>query len=115
MLGYIYEALEGFREVFSRDKTWLIFVMLVLGFIGSTEVIGVSSFCRFWLLDAYGYESLLRFFRSEAWSLDQLTNHWNRFVLAQDESIQFDGRAGILGDHTFCFCADQSWPHCFDV
>jgi len=101
MLGYIYKALEEFREVFSRKNTWIIFVMVVLGFIGSGEIIGVSSFCRFWLLDIYGYDSFLRFFRSKAWSLEQLIHRWGQFVLSQHETIQSNGRAVFLGDHTY--------------
>ena len=100
MLSYIYKALEEFRNVFSRNSTWLIFVMVVLGFIGTSEMTGVSSFCRFWLLDVNGYHSLLRFFRSDAWSLEQLTQQWSQFVLAQDETVISDGRAVVLGDHT---------------
>jgi len=51
MLTYIYESLWSFRKVFSRHRSWLIFVMIVLGFIGSSEMHGVSSFCRFWLME----------------------------------------------------------------
>ncbi|CAK8716626.1 hypothetical protein KKHLCK_05755 [Candidatus Electrothrix laxa] len=69
MLTYLYDSLYGFRKVFSRHRTWLIFVMIVLGFIGSSEMTGVSSFCRFWLIDNQGYHTLLRFFRSSAWEL----------------------------------------------
>ena len=29
-LNYLYDSLTGFRNVFSRDKTWLVFVMIVL-------------------------------------------------------------------------------------
>jgi hypothetical protein len=100
MLSYIYKVLEEFRRVFSRNSTWLIFAMVVLGFIGTTEVTGVSSFCRFWLLDVNGYHSLLRFFRSNAWSLDQLTQKWSQVVLAQNETVTLNGRAVLLGDHT---------------
>jgi len=100
MLGYIYEALEKFSNVFSRNSAWLIFAMVVLGFMATPEVIGVSSFCRFWLLDVNGYHSLLRFFRSDAWSLDQLTQNWGQFVLAQGETVKSNGRAVLIGDHT---------------
>ena len=30
MLTYLYDSLHGFRKVFSRHRTWLIFVMIVL-------------------------------------------------------------------------------------
>lgn len=100
MLNYIYESLYGFRKVFSRHRSWLIFAMLVLGFMGVSEITGVSSFCRFWLLNERGYYPLLGFFRSNAWSLHQLIDHWSYFVLAQQESIFIQGRLVFLGDHT---------------
>lgn len=55
MLAYIYHALSSFRSVFSRHRTWIVFVMIVLGFLGATEILGISSFCRFWGLDVQGY------------------------------------------------------------
>ena len=76
MLTYLYDALEGFRKEFSRERTWLIFVMVILGFIGSNEMLGVTSFCRFWLLDDRGYASLIHFFHSTAWDLTSLMRHW---------------------------------------
>ena len=74
--------------------------MLVLGFMGVTEVTGVSSFCRFWFLNERGYYTLLGFFRSNAWSLNQLIDHWSYFVLAQEESVFIQDRLVFLGDHT---------------
>ena len=47
MLVYIYESLRGFRKVFSHHSSWLVFSVLVLGFIGSSEIAGVSSFLAF--------------------------------------------------------------------
>lgn len=100
MLNYLYNSLTGFRNVFSREKTWLVFVMIVLGFIGSTEMVGVSSFCRFWLLDIPGYHTLNHFFRSSAWTLNGLLNHWFFFVSSQGLCMTSQGRIVILGDHS---------------
>ena len=47
MLAYIYHALSTFRSVFSRHRNWVVFVTIVLGFLGVTEMLGISSFCRF--------------------------------------------------------------------
>jgi hypothetical protein len=33
-----------------------------MGFMGAGEMIGVTSLCRFWLLDEAGYNRLLHFF-----------------------------------------------------
>ena len=67
MQNYIDHALENFRPGFSRSSTWLLFCAIVMGFMGAGEMIGVTSLCRFWLLDADGYNRLLHFFRSKAY------------------------------------------------
>ncbi len=37
MLNYIYQTLRFFRNAFSINITWLMFFMVVLGFIGASE------------------------------------------------------------------------------
>ncbi|MCP4128502.1 MAG: transposase, partial [Gammaproteobacteria bacterium] len=102
MHHYLYHALGSFRSLFSHRRSWLKFAMIVLGFIASTEMGGVSSCCRFWLLDVNGYHSLLQFFHSRAWSLSELTRHWAVFVLAQQQMVELPGgRCVLLGDHTY--------------
>jgi len=100
MINYLYDSLTSFRTVFSRDKTRLIFVMIVLGFIGSTEMVGVSSFCRFWLLEIPGYHTLNHFFRSSARPLNELLNHWFFFVSSSGLCMTSQGRVVTPGDHT---------------
>jgi hypothetical protein len=101
MLAYIYHALSTFRSVFSRHRTWVIFVMIVLGFLGATEMLGISSFCRFWGLDLNGYYRLLHFFRSTAWCLDDLVHHWVAFVLSQHVAVMMASRLVVIADHTY--------------
>jgi hypothetical protein len=62
MQNYIDRALESFQPVFSRTSTWLLFCAIVIGFMGAGEMIGVTSLCRYWLLDEDGYNRLLHFF-----------------------------------------------------
>ena len=62
MLSYVYHALESFQDHFSRQRTWLIFCAIIFCFMGATEMIGVTSICRFWLQGERGYMSLLHFF-----------------------------------------------------
>lgn len=100
MLTYLYHALGSFRSVFSRHRTWLLFVMVVLGFMGATHLDGVSSLCRVWNLQTSGYVALLHFFRSSAWSLTGLLSCWGAFVLRQQQTATVEGRAVLLGDHT---------------
>ena len=100
MQHYIYHNLQGFRRVFSRSSTWLLFCAIVIGFMGTGEIIGVTSLCRFWLLDEAGYYRLLRFFRSKAYVYGELLNAWQDFVSRQDQSVKVAGRAVLIGDHT---------------
>jgi len=72
MLKYIYQTLRFCRNAFSRNITWLMFCMVVLGFIGASEIIGVKSFCRFWGLNTTGYHAFIHFFRASTWSLDKV-------------------------------------------
>ena len=101
MLEYLYDSLGSFRKVFSRRRSWLLFVVVVLGFIGCSEMIGVTSLCRFWLLETAGYHKLLGFFRSTAWNLPQLLEHWFGFVMSQHQGVYSQGRLVLIGDHTF--------------
>lgn len=101
MLAYIYHALSTFRSVFSRHRAWVVFVMIVLGFLGTTEMLGISSFCRFWGLDVHGSYRLLHFFRSTAWGLDDLVQHWVAFVLSQHVAVMMASRLVVIADHTY--------------
>ena len=44
MITCLNSGLEGFRKEFFRQSTWLLFVMVILGFMGSNEMMGVTSF-----------------------------------------------------------------------
>jgi hypothetical protein len=100
MLAYVYHTLHTFRKVFTRHATWLTFCVVVLGFLGSTQIDGVSSLCRFWHLDTPGYLALLHFFRSTAWSLTGLLSCWWTFVWSQQQTVMVEEQAVLIGDHT---------------
>lgn len=100
MLTHIYHNLHSFRSIFSRHRTWLLFCLVILGFIGSHKMEGISSLCRFWGLQTTGYFALLHFFRSDAWSLDDLTFYWQQWALEHSQPVELEGRLVLLGDHT---------------
>ena len=62
MQNHIDEALKEFESVFSRHSSWLLFCAIVIGFIGTTEMIGITSLCRFWMVNDAGYHRLRHFF-----------------------------------------------------
>jgi len=42
MQNHIDEALKEFESVFSRHSSWLLCCAIVIGFIGTTEMIGIT-------------------------------------------------------------------------
>jgi len=101
MVNFFFDALSFFRPVFSRKSPWLMFCMIVIGFIGANEMVGATSFCRFWGLGENGYNAILHFFRSGAWSVSMIICHWHTFVLSQEVTVMVKGRAVLAGDHTY--------------
>lgn len=101
MLGYFCSMLYAFRRVFSRQSTWLVFCMILIGFVGGSEMVGVTSFCRYWGFDVNGYYTFLHFFRYSSWSVEMVINQWTTFVLTQGVAVMVEGRAVLAGDHTY--------------
>ena len=79
MLMYLYQALESFRSVFSRQPSGLLFCAVVLSFLAAPERIGVSSLCRFWHGDEPLYHRWLHFFRSKAYAFGARLAAWPRW------------------------------------
>ena len=90
MLQYLYQTLIFFRKDFSRSFTWLMFCMVILEFIGTHEMKGVTSFCQFWSLDTAGYHAFLNFFKRSAWSLDKIIASWGILQMALDFTMKHD-------------------------
>lgn len=65
MLPDLCRTLHAFKNAFSRQQSWLLFCAVVLSFLASTEMVGVTSICRYWLSDEKGYYRLLHFFSSQ--------------------------------------------------
>ncbi len=99
-LTYLYHMLGTFRPLFSRHTPWVLFCVVILGFIGTPHLEGLTSLCRFWRMDEADYHRLLHFFHSSAWCLDALVSHWSHLVLHQQVAVTVQGRAVLLGDHT---------------
>ena len=100
-LLYLYQMLHTFRHLFARHLPWVTFCGVILGFIGSHHLDAITSICRFWHMDETGYHRLLHFFHSCAWCLDALVAHWSSLVVAQQVTVMVEGRAVLLGDHTY--------------
>ena len=99
-LRYLYQMLATFRPLFSRHTPWVVFCVVILGFIGTSHMEGLTSLCRFWRMEAADYHRLLHFFHSSAWCLSDLVRHWSHLILSQQVAVAAYGRTVLLGDHT---------------
>jgi hypothetical protein len=79
---------------------WRLFCLIIIGFVATPHLEGLSSLCPFWLSHDADYHRLLHFFHSTAWQLEPLIAHWRGLVLSQHVAVEVQGRQILLGDHT---------------
>lgn len=95
MLKFIDSILLSFRSCFHRFAAFKWFVVIVTGLMVRSDGLGVTSVMRDLVLNPKRYESLIHFFHSSAWSLDELRQKWLRVVL-QHAPLRRAGDAVIL-------------------
>lgn len=100
MLSFIEQKLSEFRSCFSRTATYNWFIIMITGLMVRFDSLGVTSFIRALSLDHRFYESLLHFFRSNAFSTEKLKLRWRKIVFRHAPFIRLNGRILILGDGT---------------
>lgn len=100
MIKYLEDMLQALRPAFSREATFFWFVVAFAGFVTRNDNYGVSSIIRALMLDPAGYQSLLHFFHSSAWTAEGLMAHWRRWLFGQEVAHLSEGRIVLVGDHT---------------
>jgi hypothetical protein len=88
-----------FQDAFSRKRSFLLFALVLAGFVLRTEHAGVTSFVRALGLKGSFYHCLLRFFRSKSVNLVKITTIWvKKIVLQTPDLITVNGRIVLLLD-----------------
>lgn len=100
MLNFIDDSLSTFRNIFSRKAAYHWFVVIVLGLMTRLDSLGVTSIIRALSLAPNKYESLLHFFRSDAFSLRPLKHAWHCLVRKNGQLYRLNGRPLLIGDGT---------------
>ena len=95
---FINDILLSFLFSFSRDQTFWWFVPTIIGLMLRTDTLGVTSIIRILDLNPNGYESLIHFFHSSAWTVEGLIQAWVRIVDSIGLLTYIDDRILILGD-----------------
>ena len=76
MIRYLEKLLKTFRPVFSRQATFIRFVIVFIGFFIRSDTYSVSSIIRALWLAPVCYPSLLHFFHSSAFNTHTLLEYW---------------------------------------
>ena len=100
MLKYLENFLRAMRPAFSRQATFVWFVIVFVGFLLRSDTFGVSSIVRALSLMPESYTCLLHFFHSTAWTVEGLMTLWWAWPAAQKVAYQVGGRLVLVGDHT---------------
>lgn len=96
-IGKIFKCL---RPAFSREATFSLFVIVVVGLILKSDDSGVSSIMRALALAPQTYPCLVNFFHSSAWHKDRLLLLWTGFLLREGLGWEVNGRTVLVADHT---------------
>ncbi len=76
MLKVLENFLRAMRPAFSRQATFVWFVIVFVGFLLRSDTFGVSSIVRALSLMPESYTCLLHFFHSTAWTVEGLMVLW---------------------------------------
>ena len=95
-----YQAIAALRPAFSRQQTFLWFIVCVAGMSVRSDNLGVSSIVRALALNERCYDNLLGCYHSTAIKLARLSALWTRTVLSLfGEKIErVNGRPVLLAD-----------------
>src|SRR4030042_3431811 len=99
-MAFLEAQFRALRPAFSRQATFVWFVVVFVGLVLRTDLYGVSSVVRALELSPAYVPSLLHFFHSSAWSVQALYLRWWTWLRAQQILVRVDGRLVMLGDHT---------------
>lgn len=86
------------RPAFSRARTFLWFLLVLVAFAVRNDLLGVTSFVRALGLSERCYEPLLHFFHSDAVKADRLAQLWFDIVIKRFPVYEVDGRPVLILD-----------------
>lgn len=111
MIDYLEKLLSALRPAFSRQATFVWFVIACAGFVMRSDTYGVSSIIRALCLSPLCYPCLLHFFHSSAWSPETLRTYWWQWLIRQNVEHLVNGRIVLTGDHTKNVKDGRRIPH----
>ena len=98
MWEYLDTELMSFEKCFTRKATFYCFVVIMIGFMLRSDFAGITSIIRTLGLAPSGYEALLHFFSSNAWTLSGVRQHWIHVVAKSDTLFKENDMPILIGD-----------------
>jgi hypothetical protein len=98
MWNYLDTVLVSFKVCFNRKATFSCFVIIVIGLMLGSDSAGITSIIRTLGLEPVGYEALIHFFRSTAWTLVAIRKQWVRIVINSGTLFMENGMPILIGD-----------------
>ena len=99
MFQLINSIVHEFRICFKRTKTWQWFVVLIMGFMLRYDHRGVTSIIAALKLKPKLYHTMLHFFRSTGYKIEELYKKWIKVAINNGTIVRIAGRVVVLGDH----------------
>lgn len=97
MIDFSENILCHFESCFSRKAAFYWFVTITIGLMLRSDKLGITSIIRDLALSSGCYDSMLYFFRSYFWLLDDIRTHWLSAV-GKYASLYQEGNLYLVGD-----------------
>ena len=94
----IFQLLAPFRPLFSRQASFIWFIVVIFGFLLRFDHYGISSFVRWLHLPASSYPLLVHFLHASSWSLSEVMMTWITLCQEKFPLVSLNGRLLIVGD-----------------
>lgn len=98
MIKLLDKILNNFKDCFSRQASFNWFVVIIIGLMIRTDTLGLTSIIRDLGLNPKGYESMIHFFHSSAWSLESISKKWFQVVKQFAPLYYEDDAVVLIGD-----------------
>ena len=98
MMNFIESVLCRFESCFSQKAAFRWFVTITLGLMLRSDKLGVTSVIRDLALNPHCYDSMIHFFRSSAWSLENIRERWFSIVKESFPVYKEGGFCVLVGD-----------------
>ena len=100
-----------FEDAFPRKRSFLLFALVLAGFVVRSDRAGVTSFVRSLGLKGSFYHCFLRFFRSKAVNLARITTIWVKNIVFQaPDLVRVNGRNILLLDGVLAVKSGRRMP-----